>query len=472
MDATHSEWDVIVLGLGPGGEDLAGRLAKAGKSVLAVDERLVGGECPYFGCIPSKMIVRAADTLAETARANTLAGHTTATPDFTPVADRIRDEATSDWDDAAGVQRLEDAGAAFVRATGALAGRADDGRLQVTVQGTTHTAAHVVVSTGTRPSLPPVDGLDGLDVGVGDLVWTNREILRTRTAPASMVVIGGGVIACELAHGFTRFGTTVTMIEGADRLLSREEPEAGDTLKTVFERLGMTLRLGRKASKVERGGDGVVVTLDDGSTVTGEKLLVAAGRTPNLDRVGLETVGLDPSAKTLDVDEHMDVLDADGRPVPGLHSIGDVTGKGPFTHVSMWQAGILREHLLGETEHFGGYEAMAWATFTDPEVGRVGMTEQDARDAGLTVRVGVQQIASDTRGWIYGEGNDGLVKIVEDADRGVLVGATVVGPSGGELIGMLTLAVHAQVPVSRMATMFYVFPTLHRSVLEAIQALK
>ena len=262
------------------------------------------------------------------------------------------------------------------------------------------------------------------------------------------------------------------MIEGGPRLLGREEPEAGDTLGTVLEGLGMTLELGRKAASASTGGDGVVVTLDDGRTVTAAKLLVAAGRTPNLDNVGLETIGLDPEARTLDVDEHMSVLDADGKQVAGLHSIGDVTGRGPFTHVSMWQAGILREHLLGETEHFGGYDAMAWAVFTDPEVGRVGMTEQDARDAGLTVRVGVQQLASNTRGWIHGPGNDGFVKIVEDAERGVLVGATVVGPAGGELIGMLTLAVHAQVPVSTMATMFYVFPTLHRAVLEAITALE
>ena len=157
--------------------------------------------------------------------------------------------------------------------------------------------------------------------------------------------------------------------------------------------------------------------------------------------------------------------------VDGLFAVGDVTGKGPFTHVSVWQARVLTNHLLGRPEEFGGYDALAWATFTDPEVGRVGKTEQEARDAGLRVRVGVQPIASNTRGWIHGPGNDGLVKIVEDADRGVLVGATVIGPNGGELIGMLTVAVHAEVPVERLRTMHYVFPTMHRAVLEAVQAL-
>jgi pyruvate/2-oxoglutarate dehydrogenase complex dihydrolipoamide dehydrogenase (E3) component len=466
------DFDLIVLGLGPGGEDLAGKIAAAGRSVLAVDERLVGGECPYFGCIPSKMILRAADVLAEGARIDELAGQASITPDFAPVAKRIRDEATSDWDDSAGVERLEKQGASFARATGRLAGRDDQGRLVVEVGDETHTAKDVVVSTGTRPAVPPIDGLADLTIGVDDLVWTNREILKTLVAPRSMVVLGGGVISCELAQGFARFGTKVTLVEGGDRLLGREEPEAGDVLKTVFEREHITVRTGSKAAKVEAGGDGVVVTLDDGTTVTGEKLLVAAGRTPNLDNVGLETIGLDPTAHSLDVDEHMSVLDADGRPIGGLHAIGDVTGRGPFTHVSMWQAGILKAHLLGDYEPYGGYDALAWATFTDPEVGRVGKTEQQARDEGLTVRVGLQQIASNSRGWIHGPGNDGFVKIIEDADRGVLVGATVVGPYGGELIGMLTLAVHAQVPVKTMATMHYVFPTLHRAVLEAVNALE
>jgi pyruvate/2-oxoglutarate dehydrogenase complex dihydrolipoamide dehydrogenase (E3) component len=466
------DFDLIVLGLGPGGEDLAGKVAAAGRSVLAVDERLVGGECPYFGCIPSKMILRAADVLGEGARIDQLAGHATLEPDFAPVAKRIRDEATSDWDDTAGVERLEKQGAKFARATGRLAGRDDQGRILVQVGDETHTAKDAVVSTGTRPAVPPIDGLGDLAIGVDDLVWTNREILKTLVAPRSMVVLGGGVISCELAQGFARFDTLVTLIEGSDRLLGREEPEAGNVLQTVFEREHISVRTGSKAAKVEAGGDGVIVTLDDGTTVTGEKLLVAAGRTPNLDDVGLETVGLDPKAKTLDVDEHMSVLDADGQPIQGLHAIGDVTGRGPFTHVSMWQAGILKAHLLGEYEPYGGYDALAWATFTDPEIGRVGKTEQQARDEGLTVRVGVQQISSNSRGWIHGPGNDGFIKIVEDAERGVLVGATVVGPYGGELIGMLTIAVHAQVPVKTMATMHYVFPTLHRGVLEAINALE
>ena len=465
------DFDLIVLGLGPGGEELAEQTAKAGRSVLGIDERLVGGECPYFGCIPSKMILRAADVLAESRRVDDLAGHASDEPDFGVVAERISREATDNWDDRVAVERLEGTGVTFRRGTGQLAGRDDRGRIVVEVNGETHSAAAVTVATGTRPSIPPIDGLDGLEIGVDGPVWTNREILRTTAAPRSMVVLGGGVISCELAQGFARFGTTVTLLEQGPRLLAREEPEAAEVLEQVFADDGITVRCGQAVVRVAASGEGVEVTLADGSSVTAEKLLLAAGRTPNLDHVGLETIGLDPSAHRLDVDDHMRVTDADGSGIDGLFAIGDVTGKGPFTHVSVWQARVLGAHLLGKDEQFGGYDALAWATFTDPEIGRVGMSEQDARAAGLDVRVGVQQIASNSRGWIYGVGNAGFIKVVQDANTGLLVGATTCGPHGGELIGMLTLAVHAKVPVSTMLTMHYVFPTLHRGVLEALQAL-
>jgi pyruvate/2-oxoglutarate dehydrogenase complex dihydrolipoamide dehydrogenase (E3) component len=457
------DFDLVVLGLGPGGEEAAERVASAGRSVLGIDPHLVGGECPYYGCIPSKMILRGADVLGESRRVNQLAGHATDEPDFAPVAKRIREEATDAWNDQAAVDRLEGTGATFARGAGRLAGRDADGRLLVRVGDETHTAAAVCVATGTAPAIPPIDGLADLPRGVDELVWTNREIVKARVAPRSLVVIGGGAIGCELAQGFARFGTSVTVIEGAPHLLMPEEPEAGAAVAEVFEREGLTVRQGVGVQSVARGGDGVVVTLADGSTAMGEKLLVAAGRRPNLSDIGLETVGLDPKAHNLDVDEHMAVAGT-----ARLFAIGDVTGRGAFTHVAVWQARVLVAHLLGQDEPYGGYHGLAWATFTDPEVGRVGLTEQQARDHGLHVRVGTQPIASNSRGWIHGPGNDGFVKVVEDADRGVLVGATVVSPYGGELLGLLTLAVHAEVPVRTLRTMHYAFPTLHRAVLEAV----
>jgi pyruvate/2-oxoglutarate dehydrogenase complex dihydrolipoamide dehydrogenase (E3) component len=416
------------------------------------------------------MIVRGADVLAESHRVNQIAGRATEEPDLAPVARRIRDEATDDWNDKAAVDRFEGHGGTFARGAARLVGRDDAGRLRVEVDGQTHAARNVIVATGTAPAIPPIDGLADLPRGVDDLVWTNREIVKARTAPASMVVIGGGAVGCELAQGFARFGTRVTVVEAAPHLLMPEEPEAGQVVADVFEREGIAVHQGVGVQSVARGGDGVVVTLADGSTAAGEKLLVAAGRRPNLSDIGLETIGLDPRARSLDVDEHMRVL-ADGTPVDGLHAVGDITGRGAFTHVAVWQARVLTAHLLGRDEPYGGYHGLAWATFTDPEIGRVGMTERQARDQGLSVRVGQQPIASNSRGWIHGPGNDGFVKIIEDAGRGVLVGATVVGPYGGELLGLLTLAVHAEVPVRTMATMHYAFPTLHRAVLEAVRAL-
>ncbi len=461
-------FDVIVIGLGPGGEDLAEALAGAGKSVLGIDQRLVGGECPYYGCIPSKMMVRGAELLAEGRRVDGMAGSAEVSADFAPVAHRIRAEATDNWDDRVAVERLEGAGATFVRGTARLVGRDADQHVLVEVDDVTYTGEHVVVATGTAPAIPPIDGL--ADLPRGELLWTNREAVQAERAPDSLIVCGGGAIGCELAQAFARFGTRVTILESAPRLLMHEEPDAARVVAEVFEREGMTVRTGAKLTRAAAGGEGVEVTLDDGCVLTASVVLVAAGRTPNLD-IGLERLGLDESARTLPVDDHMQVLNGDAA-VDGLYALGDITGRGAFTHVAVWQSRVLTAHLLGEPEPFGGYEALAWATFTDPEVGRVGMTEQQARDAGLSVRTGVAQIASNTRGWIHGPGNDGFVKIVADADTDTLVGATVVSPYGGELVAVLTLAVHAKVPITTLESMHYVFPTLHRAVLEAVRAIK
>ena len=464
---------MVVLGLGPGGEDLAEALGRADWSVVGADPHLVGGECPYYGCIPSKMMVRGADVLAEARRVSELAGAAEVHPDFRPVAERIRTEATDNWDDHVAVERFEGTGGRFVRGAGRLLGREDDGRLRVRAGEEELRARHVVIATGTAPALPPIDGLAELrasGTGPSGPVWTNREAVKAPVTPPSLVVLGGGPIGCELAQAFARFGTRVSVVEPGPQLLTREEPEAAATLTDVFTREGISVRTGAagRAERVTAGGDGVVVHLADGGEVTGAKLLVAAGRVPNLAELGLDIVGLDPAARSVPVDEHMRAL-ADGVPVPGLYAIGDIAGHGAFTHLAVWQSRVLAAHLLGRPEPFGGYHALAWATFTDPEVGHVGCTEAQARESGAAVRTGTAPIPANSRGWIHGPGNDGFVKVVADGD--VLVGATVVAPHGGEILAVLTLAVHARVPVPTLLSMHYVFPTLHRAVLEALQAL-
>lgn len=463
-------YDLIVLGLGPGGEEVAERMAEAGWSVLGIDQRLVGGECPYYGCVPSKMIIRGAALLAESRRVDELpAGMAVTTPDYPPVFRRIRDEATDNWDDTVAVERFERLGGTFVRGAARLAGRMPDGTLQVDVDGATYRAPRVVVAVGTAPAVPPIEGLAELrgEGGPDGPVWTNRDVMHATHAPMSMVVLGGGSIGVELAQAFGRFGTRVTVVESADRLVTVEEPRASEVLADVFRREGIDLRIGVSATRVGAGGDGVDVTLADRQVVTGEKLLVCVGRRSNLADVALDTVGLDPAARTLEVDDDMAVAGVDG-----LYGIGDITGRGAFTHVAVWQARVLVAHLLGRPSRFGGYHGLAWVSFTDPEIGRVGLSEAQAKDQGITVRTGSSTIASSARGWIHGPGNDGFVHLVEDADQGVLVGATVMSPYGGEILGLLTTAVHARVQSSVLATMHYAYPTLHRAILDAVTDLE
>jgi pyruvate/2-oxoglutarate dehydrogenase complex dihydrolipoamide dehydrogenase (E3) component len=266
------------------------------------------------------MILRGAEVLAEARRVDGTAGHADVAPDFTPVADRIRNEATDDWDDRVAVERLEGKGATFVRAAGTLAGRSDDGRLRVRVGDETHTGERVVIATGTAPAIPPVPGLQEMyssDLGAHGVVWTNREAVKARSAPESLAVIGGGAIGCELGQGFARFGSRVTIIEAAPRILMPEEPEASQIVADVLRREGLDVREGVGVDAVKEVPAGVAITLTDGSVVEAERALVAAGRRPNLHDIGLATVGLDPSARSLEVDDHMAVA-----AVPGLHAIG------------------------------------------------------------------------------------------------------------------------------------------------------
>ncbi len=448
-------YDVAVIGIGPGGEDAAGRLAEAGLSVLGVDNRLVGGECPYWGCVPSKMMVRAADALAEAGRVPRLGGRVgEVVPDFGMVAQRIRDEATDDWDDTAAVDRFTGKGGVFVRGTGRLVSRE-----RIEVDGTLYAVRRgIVVNTGTAPAIPPIPGLSETPY------WTNRDVMEARQVPGSVAILGGGAIGCEMAQVMSRFGAAVTVIEAAPHLLPPEDHEVGEILAEVFRSEGVTVHLGAAAEKVDTDAGEVVVTLSGGRQVRAQRLVVATGRRADPEAVGLHVVGVDPAARVVPTDEHC-------RVAGGVWAIGDITGKGGFTHVSMYQAGVVVRDLLGEAGPPADYHAVPRVTFTDPEVGSVGLSESAAREQLGSVLVGSTPVPMTSRGWIHKVGNEGLIKVVADGERGVLVGATTMGPAGGEVLGALTVAVKAEVPLDVLRDTIWAYPTFHRGIADALAAL-
>jgi pyruvate/2-oxoglutarate dehydrogenase complex dihydrolipoamide dehydrogenase (E3) component len=446
--------DVVVLGMGVGGEEVANSLAESGLNVVGIESNLVGGECPYYGCIPTKMMIRADDMLAEGRRIPGFAGDSTVKPDWKPVARRIRDVATDNWNDRVAIERFEGKGGHFVRGAGRLAGPG-----KVLVDGTTYEASRgIVISTGTSPAVPPIPGLDRVKY------WTNREAVKVEELPESLVILGGGAIGVELSQVFARFGVKVSIIEGMNRVLALEEPEASAVLGEVLQRDGVELWLNSRAQSVEPHGDAIAVNLDGGRQVEGQALLVAAGRRANLGDIGLETVGLDPLARLLEPDDHLRVGER-------LWAIGDVTVSGGFTHMAIYHAGIALDDILGKPGPGADYRAKPRVTFTDPEVGATGLTEEQAKKKGLNVRTGIQKASVTSRGWIHGPGNDGFIKVVEDADRGVLVGATTMGPRGGDLLGIFELAIKMQIPSDELRHLIYAYPTFYRGSGEAVRKL-
>ncbi|MCZ7440418.1 FAD-dependent oxidoreductase [Micromonospora sp. WMMC241] len=487
--------DVVVVGLGVGGEEVAGRLAEAGLDVVGIERDLVGGECPYWGCVPSKMMIRAANALAEAHRVNELAGSAQVRPDWAPVAKRIREEATDTWDDKAAVDRFTGKGGRFVRGSGRL-----DGPNRVRVGDQVFEARFaVVLGTGTRPSVPPIDGLADTPY------WTNHQAIEVEELPGTLLVLGGGAIGLELAQVFARFGVRVTVVEAADRVLAVEEPEASALAAEALRADGVEIRTGAKVGRVSHDGTEFTVHADD-AAFTGEKLLVVTGRRAHLEELGLDTAGVDAGQRYLAVNDRMHVTD-------GIWAVGDLTGEGAFTHIAMYQAGIVVADVLdhmrrakggpdasgtasvvggaaGVVSAVGGamsaggstvapgsvpvadYRALPRVTFTDPEVGAVGLTEQQARDRGINVQVGHTDLTSSTRGWIHKTGNAGFIKLIADADQGVLVGATSAGPAGGEVLSALLVAVHAAVPISQLRHMIYTYPTFHRAIEDALRNLK
>ncbi|MEV4415474.1 NAD(P)/FAD-dependent oxidoreductase [Catellatospora sp. NPDC049609] len=448
--------DAVVIGMGVAGQDVAHRLRGGGLSVVAVEEGLLGGECPNWACVPTKMMVRAGNVLAEARRVPQLAGHATVEPDWAPVARRIRDQATHGWDDYELAAELTGSGIRLVRGRGRLAGpgrvTVDDGSGDVRE----FSARAIVLATGTRPAVPDIDGLAGTPY------WTNRDVAELTAIPESVTVLGGGPVGLEFAQLLRRFGAEVTLVEAADRLLEAEDPEVSAFAAEVLAADGVRVLTGVSAERVEHDRDRFVVHLGGRESVAAQRLLVATGRRANLGDLGLDTIGGDPQAKTVEVDDRL-------RAAPGVWAIGDITDRGQFTHVGTYQARIAAADILGRSGDRADYRAVPRCVFVDPEIAAVGLTLAQATEQNLRVRVGRASIPESARGFLHHAGNEGFVTLLADADTDVLVGAVSTGPAGGEVLGLLTLAIHARTPLPVLRGMIYAYPTFCRAVEDALR---
>jgi pyruvate/2-oxoglutarate dehydrogenase complex dihydrolipoamide dehydrogenase (E3) component len=437
------EFDVVCLGGGVAGEAIAGGLEGSGVSLFVIERELVGGECPYWGCMPSKTLLRSGETLKEAERARTLAASRVEWElDFAKISKRVLWMAR-DLDDTRPAAALQSTGATLVRGQGNLV----DHRT-VEVGGDSYVARRaVVVANGSTASIPPIPGLDTVDY------WTNRQATLPRELPISLAVLGGGAIGLELGQAFARFGSKVTIIEAGPRFLGLEEPEAGAGLKPHLEADGIELIAGDPCVGVEKGDGGVVLKMKSGARVTADRLLVATGRRANFE--AWEGAGLPRTERGwLKVDPA--TLEA----APGVYGTGDVTGIGGFTHLAYYHGQVVARRIRGE-EARADHVAVPRVTFTDPEVASVGLSEAAARDQGIDVVIASTDPAESARGYIH-DFHGGMLKLVGDRRRGVLVGATLMSPRAGEMLGELVLAVKVGTPLRTLADVIHPFPVFNR----------
>ncbi|MGW7257401.1 dihydrolipoyl dehydrogenase family protein [Streptomyces sp. NPDC054834] len=444
--------DVVVVGAGPAGENAAGRCADAGLSVAVVERQLVGGECSYWGCIPSKTLIRPGDVLAAARRVPGAAEAVTGGVDARD-AFAQRDYMTGHWDDSGQEKWLADRSITLLRGPGRLAGErlvevaAEDGD-------TTRVRAGraVVLATGTTALIPPVDGLREIRV------WDNRGATAAKELPARLLVLGGGAIGAELAQGFHRLGCPdVTVVEGTDRLVPREEPFAGEELRTAFETEGITVITGVLLESVRREPPDAPVeaTLADGRHLVADEILVAVGRRPATADLGLETVGLRPG-RFVEVD---DLMRATGVPGGWLYAIGDCNGRALLTHMGKYQGRIAGDVIAGK-DALAATDVVPRVTFTDPQVAAVGLTEAQAREQRLPVRAVTYGIGDVPGSYVQGNGLGGTGMLVVDTERRIVVGATFTGQYVQELLHSATVAVVGRLPLEVLGQAVPSFPTV------------
>ncbi len=446
------KFDVVVLGMGPGGEVVAGRLLKAGKKVAVVERELVGGECAYWACIPSKTLIRPPEARSEATRAY---GTGTPTMDLDKVFD-YRDYIIHNLDDGAQIEGYESMGARVIKGEGRLVGPA-----RVEAGGETLEADHVVVATGSSSNVLPIEGIEDVKV------WTNREATTTREIPARAVVVGGGPNGIETSQWLSRYGSQVTLVQHSNRLADREEPKVGEVIETILRDEGIDVRLGRSVEKARNENGGVVVTLDDGAEVGADVVVTVAGRTPRVEEIGLDTIGVEAGKGGLQVDERCRVV---GAP-DGVWAVGDVTGVALFTHVAQYQGRIVAANILGGSRR-ADYRGVPRVIFSNPEIAATGMTEEQAREQGINVATVDLDLAKTlARPVTYEKEPRGRLGLVADRERRVLVGAWAVAPLAGEWIHQACMAIRTRTSIDTLLDTVFQFPTFSQGYLEALEKL-